>query len=819
MAEAIGIALSTTGMAAAFAFSIPGLFIDCVELFSLVRLGHDFQSDFGSWNLQLRANELRFQRWGRAAGITDARSETFVKHFQENCSPRDIKLAYNACDQIKGKLQRAMEDFQDISKLNDNLAELKMIDELQQLDISEPGIKRANSALSRLKSRYQSALKMTTKVAVRSKWALYKKSQFEDLLRVIAEHVTVLEQLFPQQERALAAQEARTLEPEALKALTDVATTSDPLLAEALRAEAPRKGLTYENITATGNARLHVGNSYWKVPENTVASSSTGIKKDGNAVVHVGHNYGYHALPQMQSAPGHRPLDAGSIAIMDDDDRPSGRSRNSAQIQSAYSGRVRSPLPQERSHLRSGPDQLPMRQDDQIMAAESNPTPMFTFETQHEAERGTKRSLRHTELPQWLVDRSHVYDDDQHSPQGSVTAPETYSTNPKPFQGSMGYSSVSDALTRATSSATGLETHGIAEEECGGIERDYSDDEYAADTVSIHTDGREHSLDPDTKLSLAEAFAGHIVENLTPQQLNDLFDQPDAIASIAELIGDFSVLLGVSIADDDARLRAVTFVRHQRTEIAKELASAAKAWRPSTKDQVSMEEKFQMLHFDDTEPTQYDDPNLGQDSGVSHEDRNQLDNLPAGNDTPELRDVVLGRNFVLGSEELPWMIDCIRRHESLLHTGRIFSSVRSGIARTIESRSEHIEFSLDWDILKTLNQQYDGESRSQIRLSDMIVYNGTPSLCYASTTSEYVEQIWPALGVAVVGCFDHALVSANGTSALALQDSRLHVKLDGATTKVSLDATTVKSTSQSRIHMLEVGSKISTDVRCFAKVV
>jgi hypothetical protein len=226
-----------------------------------------------------------------------------------------------------------------------------------------------------------------------------------------------------------------------------------------------------------------------------------------------------------------------------------------------------------------------------------------------------------------------------------------------------------------------------------------------------------------------------------------------------------------------------------------------------------MEEKLKMLHFGDTEPTQYDDPNLEQDSAGSHQDEDQLDSLDAGNDTPELRDVVLGRNFVLGSEELPWMIDRIRRYESLSHTGRIFSSVRSGIARTIESHSEHVEFSLDWDIVKTLDQQYDGENRSQIRLSNMIVYNGTPSLCYASTTSEYVKQIWPALGVAVVECFDHALVSTDGTSTLAFQESRLHVQLDGATTKVSLDATTGKSTSQSRIHMLEVRSKISTDVR------
>lgn len=331
--------------------------------------------------------------------------------------------------------------------------------------------------------------------------------------------------------------------------------------------------------------------------------------------------------------------------------------------------------------------------------------------------------------------------------------------------------------------------------------------------MSIHTDGRQHNLDPDTELSLAKTFAYHILEELTPQQLNDLFDQQDAIASIAELIGDFSVLLGANIADDDARSPAVVFVRHQRKVIANELASAAKAWRPSNEDQVSMEEKLKMLHFGDTDPTQYDDPNLEQDSAGSHEDEDQQGNFSAGNDTPELRNVVLGRDFVLGSEELPWMIDRIQRYESLLHTGKIFSSVRSGIARTIETNSEHVEFSLDWDILTTLNQQYDGESRSHICLSNMIVYNGTPSLCYASTTSEYVKQVWPAFGAAVVDCFDRAFVSTDSMSTLDLQDSRLHIKLDGATTKIFLDTTTEKSTSQSRIHMLEVRLKVSNNTR------
>jgi hypothetical protein len=85
-----------------------------------------------------------------------------------------------------------------------------------------------------------------------------------------------------------------------------------------------------------------------------------------------------------------------------------------------------------------------------------------------------------------------------------------------------------------------------------------------------------------------------------------------------------------------------------------------------------MEEKLKMLHSDDTEPTQHGNPNFEQDFTSSHQDEDQLGSLHVGNDSPELRDVVLGRSIVLESEELPWIIDRIRSYESLLHTGKIF---------------------------------------------------------------------------------------------------------------------------------------------------
>lgn len=67
------------------------------------------------------------------------------------------------------------------------------------------------------------------------------------------------------------------------------------------------------------------------------------------------------------------------------------------------------------------------------------------------------------------------------------------------FSDSVGFSTIGGAPTRELSSATGLETHGLTDRERGSIGPDCSDDEHAVDTMSIHTDGQEHNLDPDTE--------------------------------------------------------------------------------------------------------------------------------------------------------------------------------------------------------------------------------------------------------------------------------------------------------------------------------
>lgn len=274
------------------ALSIPGLFLTCVQYFTLVQLGRNFKNDFGSCLLQLRAIELRLQRWGRAAGITDATSEDFVKNLQERHTPQEIEFAYNACKHIKKQLSRAQEDSQDIVDENPGQEMLELVDEVQQLEICGPPTARASRVVNKLKSGYHSSLRFATKATSRTQWALYKKVDLEKLLAVIGEHVTTLEKLFPEQEKALVVAEAKDMEPEVMEALAPVLDSKDPL-ANAI--QGVREGIRYEDIEVMGFANPHLGSVYNGAPQNEGSVVFKGLRYGDHASGQAGNIYNYNA--------------------------------------------------------------------------------------------------------------------------------------------------------------------------------------------------------------------------------------------------------------------------------------------------------------------------------------------------------------------------------------------------------------------------------------------------------------------------------------------------------------------------------------------
>jgi hypothetical protein len=290
------------------ALSIPGLFLTCVQYFVLLQLGRNFEADFGSCILELRWIELRLQRWGKAAGITvdstSERSQKFLRKFGGHHDQDQVELISDTLEQIELQLSRAQEDSQKIFKKKRNATELELIDEVQQLKLCDPKVAVASRFLKKVKSSYDSHARAGAKVATQSRWALYKKTQLESLVKTLREHVSALETTIPDLERKLVATEAAEMEKDVFQVLAPIVGISDPLLAKAMQKEGPRKGFSYNQIKTDGYSTARYGHLYKDEPDQEGHTSYENMTSVGNSVVQAGNVYGYDQIPAMQSAYG-----------------------------------------------------------------------------------------------------------------------------------------------------------------------------------------------------------------------------------------------------------------------------------------------------------------------------------------------------------------------------------------------------------------------------------------------------------------------------------------------------------------------------------
>jgi len=295
-------------MSGTVALSIPGLLLTCVQYVVVIRLGRNFEKDFGSCNLELRWIELRMRRWGAAVGITDEGSDNFLKEFAKIHDESQAELVSDTLDQIATQLGRAKEDSEKILKKKRNPAELVLIEEVEGLSISEPKVALANRVVNKLKTTYDKRLQAGSKFVAKSEWALYRKTELENLVKFLREHVTQLEAYIPGQEHRLAVAEAKEMAKEEFEALSEVVDASDPLLADAMKQEAPKSGFSFHNVTATGYSSLRVGHLFRESrPYDVGHTAYRNLNAHDHSVVHTGNVYGYEEIPVMQSAYGSRP--------------------------------------------------------------------------------------------------------------------------------------------------------------------------------------------------------------------------------------------------------------------------------------------------------------------------------------------------------------------------------------------------------------------------------------------------------------------------------------------------------------------------------
>lgn len=274
------------------ALSIPGLVMTCAQYFVLLELGRNFEPDFGSSYLELQWIDLRIRRWSKAAGITSHSQEEFTRKFEAEHSPEDVDLAYETWEQIAIQLQRAQEDSQRMAKHRSRKPEelVPLVEELQ-LDACEPKKARTNRFLQKLKASYEVPFQAGSKVVAQGKWALYKKSQLDGLLKAIREHITALELILPEQEDKLVAAETAAMTDEVYEVLKPLAQESDPRLAAAMVGDGTRRGFIYEKFRMTDRAKAHNGSNYDGVPTIEGLTVYRDNHLGGDTISHNGNNY------------------------------------------------------------------------------------------------------------------------------------------------------------------------------------------------------------------------------------------------------------------------------------------------------------------------------------------------------------------------------------------------------------------------------------------------------------------------------------------------------------------------------------------------
>ncbi|GAB7336803.1 hypothetical protein MBLNU13_g11315t1 [Cladosporium sp. NU13] len=272
------------------AANLPRKFLDCVQRISLIQLGSDFTSDSIWWQFQLQTTEYRLRRWGEAAGILDEQSTPFWKQPDAGDDSQKIRQVFHALRQILKQLSRAREDSEDIVASGWRPSrEQVLINKLGRLSLCESDAKEARHALEKLRSRNHGGEKLTPEVIESSMIPLHQVEQLQKLLDAIGDQVQVLETLFENQLKTLAAQETSSPESEAIQTLGSI-FQRNPNPASASEAALPGHS-RWRNILATKNAEAHLGSHCLNEPKGSYSWEGLVIKD--YARLHAGNYIGY----------------------------------------------------------------------------------------------------------------------------------------------------------------------------------------------------------------------------------------------------------------------------------------------------------------------------------------------------------------------------------------------------------------------------------------------------------------------------------------------------------------------------------------------
>lgn len=205
-----------------------------VSCLGRIQLAREFEHDFAKHQLQLNILQVRLTRWGELAGIKAKGDDT-------NASSQPMSERAQSADKLLTEIRDLFEAAQEqADKVKSKAAVSKDAPADEPLDPQTnmtARLKRIQGELGQWVDRRMANVKQK---ATQIQWMFYKKDAFEKFVADLAELITALEDLFPQETReeqlgSLSKKECEDINNTNLQTLQEYVDGCDPWFASAAK--------------------------------------------------------------------------------------------------------------------------------------------------------------------------------------------------------------------------------------------------------------------------------------------------------------------------------------------------------------------------------------------------------------------------------------------------------------------------------------------------------------------------------------------------------------------------------------------------------
>lgn len=274
-----------------------GVFTTCMSCFEYIQYGQRFGKDYEQSVLKLDVCRLRLHRWARSLGLL-SNNPKHQQSVEELPSNREIEIA----ETLLGSILMAFENVARLSKQyerREQVLNAGMESSPTSMALIEPDDTSLGTRTAKMHKKVKAQMQtrqMNASTLDKTRWALYEKKRFDDLVRDIKELTDALIESFPDTlllQNQLALQDARDITRDAKDRalLKTAAEDADSFLHRAVeQVGVENDSQQFRNIRCSGQSRVFLGNDVAygvKVKGNTYSN----LVIDGNAVVHAGNVY------------------------------------------------------------------------------------------------------------------------------------------------------------------------------------------------------------------------------------------------------------------------------------------------------------------------------------------------------------------------------------------------------------------------------------------------------------------------------------------------------------------------------------------------